>query len=255
MKFSVIIPTYYRNEMLTRAVEGVIAQTYSNYEIIIIDDSKDQHAAETVTGFKARFADKADEIHYLSSGGIKQGGARNLGFKHSTGDLIAILDDDDLWVENKLQEEYNVLKEHNFGVVVYGGRTLHDEEGNKTSQYLPKYEQLAPHMIKLFNFVAFPALAFHRSVFDEVGYLDENLSTHEDWDFLNRLALKYKFIPIKKVLAKIFRHPNNRDKEHFAVWEKDKLEVQARYKKHWTALTYLLYFMRQFKLKLQGRKY
>lgn len=255
MKFSVIIPTYYRNEMLARAVEGVYNQTYKDYEIIIIDDSKDMHAAETVEGFKKTYKEIAGDIHYLSSGGIKQGGARNMGFKKSKGDLIAILDDDDLWVPDKLQTEFDVLKKFDFNVVVYGGRTLHDESGKKIGEYIPKYDRLAPHMIKLFNYVAFPALAFHRSAFDEVGYLDESLSTHEDWDFLNRLALKYKFVPIKKVLAKIFRHPNNRDKEHFAVWENDKLEVQSRFKKHWTLLTNILYFMRQFKLKLQGRKY
>lgn len=250
--FSVIIPTYYRNDLLVRAVNGVLNQTYTNFEIIIIDDSKDQHAKEVVEDLIA--TSKADII-YLSSGGIKQGGARNMGFKKAKGDIIAILDDDDLWVNDKLETELQVLKSHDFNVVVYGGRTLHDLNGNKLGSYIPKYDRLAPHMIKLFNFVAFPALAFHRSVFDKVGYLDESLSTHEDWDFLNRLALRYKFVPIRKVLAEIYKHENNRDKEHYEMWENDKLEVMSRFKKHWTVLTYLLYFMRQFKLMLQGRKY
>ena len=239
--FSVIIPTYYRNDFLVRAVNSVLSQTYRDFEIIIVDDSKDRHAEKTV--FELQKNTKS-VIRYFSSGGIKQGGARNLGFKNAKGDLIAILDDDDLWVANKLEIEFNTLKKYNFNVIVYGGRTLHNVEGDKIDEYLPKYTLLAPQMIKLFNFVAFPALAFRKSVFDKAGYLDATLSTHEDWDFLNRLALHYKFIPIKKVLAQIYKHDNNRDKEHFNVWESDKLKVMARFKKEWNMITYILFFFK-----------
>lgn len=253
-KISVIIPTYYRNEYLIRAVRSVIKQTYDNYEIIIIDDSKEKHAETTVQDLKNKHPRTI--IQYLHSKGKRQGYARNLGMKNSNGDFISFLDDDDQWYKDKLMYEVKIFKDYGCNIVIYGGRTIHDKEGNIVEKYIPKYDRfLAKHMIKLFNFVAFPAFTFHKSVLEEVGYLDEKFKTHEDWDFLNRVALKYDFFPLKEVVAKVNKHDNNRDREHHDVWENDKLTILSRFKPYWTVFTYLLYFMRQTKLKIAGRKY
>lgn len=253
-KFSVIIPTYYRNEYLRKSIDSVLAQTYKEFEIIIVDDSLDGHAQQFVE--KVISNNKEYKIRYLNSKGLRQGAARNIGIREAKGDIISFLDDDDLWLPQKLELEHNLFMKWGEEVVIYGGRTIHDLKGEVIDTYIPKYNPyFASHLIKLFNFVAFPAFSFFKKIIENVGYLREDYMTHEDWEFLNRIALHYDFIPLKQVVARINKHENNRDKEHNGVWEKDKLSIFKEYKPYWTSFTNLLYFLRQTKLRIKGQKY
>lgn len=114
---SVIIPTYFRNDLLRESLSSVITQTYENVEIIVVDDSGEQYAAEIVNEF--------DEVTYISFE-KNQGpnAARNAGIKASSGDYIQLLDDDDCLDEEKIKRQVSVFENNSeVGVVYCGGRS------------------------------------------------------------------------------------------------------------------------------------
>lgn len=107
MKFSIIIPTHNRIELLKKAVECAICQTYLNFEVIIVNDNpEDRFQIDTL------FAglEKVKVIHHeVSKGGSA---ARNMGILSSSGELIAFLDDDDVWLPEKLLMHLKAHEDH-----------------------------------------------------------------------------------------------------------------------------------------------
>jgi glycosyltransferase involved in cell wall biosynthesis len=108
-KISVIIPTYNRLPVLSRALESVYAQTYLPFEIIIIDDGSDDKTFQYIEGLQ-----KNSKIplfyHYVDRRGVSY--CRNQGVKQSKGNWIAFLDSDDEWLPNKLHEQALLLSQH-----------------------------------------------------------------------------------------------------------------------------------------------
>ena len=97
---SIIIPTYNRANLLERAVDSILKQTYNNWELLIVDDGSIDNTKDTVNKY---LNDK--RIKYIYQENKGQGAARNLGIKNSNGDYIAFLDSDDKWSEEKLQKQ------------------------------------------------------------------------------------------------------------------------------------------------------
>src|SRR5688572_9807009 len=107
MKFSIIIPTYKRIEFLQEAIESINIQTYRNYEIIVINDNPDDQSRIDI------LSTKFDKITVIHSSHSKGGNAaRNLGILKSGGELIAFLDDDDLWLPEKLERHLEAHVQH-----------------------------------------------------------------------------------------------------------------------------------------------
>lgn len=99
---SVIIPTYYRNDLLKGAIESVEEQTYDRIELIVVDDSGDAHARSVAESYDVTYV-----AHDENRGPI---GAWNTGFERSTGDYVQILDDDDRLVEHKIETQVELLE-------------------------------------------------------------------------------------------------------------------------------------------------
>lgn len=111
-KVSIIVPTYERNEFLERAVKSILEQSYSNLEVIVVDDNLDNSAAsKQVVDTINSIGDK--RIIYIKTAGKTGGGAaRNLGLKFITGDYVAFLDDDDVYLENKIFNQVRFMEEN-----------------------------------------------------------------------------------------------------------------------------------------------
>ena len=102
---SVIIPTYNRGALLGRAIRSVLAQSYRNIEIIVVDDASDDYSGAVVKEFSDN---RLSYIRHDSNmGGAK---ARNTGIKAAKGEYIAFQDSDDEWVKDKLEKHPNKLK-------------------------------------------------------------------------------------------------------------------------------------------------
>lgn len=121
-KVSVIIPTYKRANMLERAIESVLKQTYKNIEILVIDDNNADSKYRQETSLIMEKYRNTPLVKYVKHEKNRNGAAaRNTGILHSTGDLITFLDDDDWYAETKVEQQVNFLLKHKEYDAVYCG--------------------------------------------------------------------------------------------------------------------------------------
>ena len=177
-KVSVIITTYNRAGLLARAVNSVLAQTYTNYEIIIVDDCSQDNSGEVIHGF----ADLSIRVirHEINRGSAS---ARNTGITHARGRYIAFLDDDDECTPNRLADQVYVLDTNpNVGVVYGWVEEINDATGGKrTSRNIQNTHRgraafdAALTGISDTASMAYPCI--RASVVRQVGGYDERLAT------------------------------------------------------------------------------
>lgn len=192
MKFSVIIPTYNRINLLEKAIESANNQTYQDFEIILVNDNPDE---KSKIDFLITKFDRIQVIHHESSKGGNA--ARNTGILHSQGELIAFLDDDDIWLPEKLALH---LKEHEqnpaAGLVFSDCLYIYNNKNITDHVYSPK----VPHnVIDAMGKASFcPAtssiVSIRRECVEKCGLFDESLVSFQDWDYWFRIAHVFQFI-------------------------------------------------------------
>jgi glycosyltransferase involved in cell wall biosynthesis len=185
-KVSVIIPTYNRAEKVVRAISSVLNQTFTDFEVIIIDDGSDDGTDEAVARLKG-------PIKYLvHSANLGVSAARNTGIKHSNAPFIAFLDSDDHWLPDKLNVQMNFFETNSHSVAcqteeiwIRNGRRV-----NPKKIHLKPSGDIFEPSLKL-CLVSPSAVMLRRSVLDEVGLFDENLPACEDYDLWLRIACRH----------------------------------------------------------------
>ncbi len=205
---SIILPTYNRASYLDRAISSVLKQSYSNFELIIVDDASKDNTEEVVRSFK-------DEriIYIKNPRNLGGAGARNVGIKRAKGSFIAFQDSDDEWHPEKLKIQMEAFENAEPDVaVVYTAfiRKVGDKEFivpppnvKKTEGYI--YRELLYHI----NFVGTPTAVVRKKALENVGLFDERFPRLQDWDLFLRLAKKYRFKFIKKPLLTAYDIPGN----------------------------------------------
>ena len=137
-KVSIIIPTYNRVKMLEKSIESVFAQSYKDWELIIIDDASNDETEERMKQLSSR----EKSVRYMRIPKIEGKGISeylNIGLRNSKGEYIARIDDDDFWChKDKLKMQVEFLDENPEYVVVGGGVILVDENGTELFRYLKK---------------------------------------------------------------------------------------------------------------------
>lgn len=198
-KVSVIIPTYNRAELLPRAVDSVLAQTFTNYEIIIVDDCSPDNTQAIISEFDdSRIRSLRHERNQGASA------ARNTGIEYARGEYIAFLDDDDEWLPINLEEQVRILdsSSHRVGLIYGWMDTVEDSSGRLI---LGSRDTMSGDVFEDalgLNFPPTPTLLVRSSVAREVGGFDESLTIYEDPDFFLRISQRYEVSVLPKVVAK-----------------------------------------------------
>ena len=216
---SVVIPSYNRKDFLRLALQSVISQTAKPDEIIVVDDgSTDQ----TVEHLSSEFP----SVTWLLKENQGVAAARNHGIRRARGEWIALLDSDDQWDKNKLDEQIHHLKAHP------DCRACHTQEKwirNQNQVYPPTYldkshDQLFKRSLR-HCLICASSCMFHRSLFDEVGLFDEALTVCEDYDFWLRLLLHTPIDLIDRPLTvKFGGHSDQLSTSH---WGMDRYRIQS----------------------------
>lgn len=195
---SVPMCVYNGETYLAEAIDSVLAQTYPNVEVILVDDGSTDRSADIARGY-------GDRVRYIYQPNMGIGAARNRGLAASRGEFIAILDADDLWIPEKLTLEYQEMMKHPEAGMV-GGRIQ-----NFLSPELDPTE-FSHVVIKDQSFRArtFGALLIRRAVFEQIGVLPTEGRVGLDTDWFMRFAESgLPVIDLLDVLAYRRIHRNN----------------------------------------------
>jgi len=182
-KVSVVIPTYNSAQFIVETLESVFAQTYEDYEIIVVDDGSTDNTREVLKPYMSRI-----RYIYKENGGASS--ARNLGIKSAEGEYIAFLDSDDLWMPEKLEKQMEYFQTNPDCGLVYSDCIRIDSDG----VYLPQsdvYSKVSGYIfLKLLEGFVLPTSTVIAKVecFGIAGYFDENLERCEDYDLWLRIA-------------------------------------------------------------------
>jgi len=204
---SVIIPTYNRAHLLSRAIGSVLKQSYQDFELILVDDGSTDDTEKVVKGFHD------ERVRYISYEENRGGAAaRNVGIQVAEGEYLAFLDSDDEWYLDKLERQLKVFEglSSKFGVVYTGGYLIFPDD---TKVYIPS-DDLKPTSGDIHkdilerSFVNTVSALVRRECFDGAGLFDERLPSVQDRELWMRVSKRYYFHYLKKPLYYAYAVPN-----------------------------------------------
>jgi len=197
---SVIIPTRNRPKMLANALKSLAAQTFKNFEVVLINDDGDD-MKPLLENFSKHFA----FLYLRQSMRRERSAARNMGLFAARGKYVTYLDDDDRFYPDHLETLVNFLESHNADVAYTdANRAIQEKEGELyVTKELHAHESsdFDKDRILVQNFIPILCVMHRKACLDFVGPFNERLNTHEDWDLWIRLSRKYDFHHIRKVTA------------------------------------------------------
>lgn len=199
---SVVMPTYKRSDQLCRAIDSVLNQTYTNIELLLVNDNEpnDSFTANLLRTVEKYQTDSRFHL-ILQERHINGAVARNVGIRQARGEYIAFLDDDDWWENVKIEHQVQKLNQlsDEWGVVSCKIRRYKDE---KVIAALPRYDNgyVYKDILMLMADYATGTLLIRHTALDDAGYFDEELLRHQDLQLLVNITYKYKLFQLNEYL-------------------------------------------------------
>jgi glycosyltransferase involved in cell wall biosynthesis len=196
---SIVMATKNYARFLPEAIESVRAQTFADWELVVIDDGSTDDTPAIVSHYLTDA-----RIRYFRSDRLGQTRAKNLGIRMSRAQLIAFLDADDVWLPSKLEKQLALFRASPETGVVFCRRSLIDDAGNP----LPPRPTSTPCrgrvLDQLFvqNFICFSSTIMRREILSHIGLLDPQLDLAIDYDLWLRAAKHYTFDFVDEQLVK-----------------------------------------------------
>ena len=206
-----IIPTYNRAELVTRAVESVLRQTYTDYELIVVDDGSTDDTRERLEPY-------AHRVRYHQQANSGASAAQNAGVRIAMGQWVAILGSDDVWESTKLEAQIATVEQlgSGFGAcftncAIHGcaglDRSIFEMARLQTTSEYGEVQNPLRYITSDRYALYVQSLLVLRSLFIELDGFDENLRIAEDREFIFRLSFKTRFAYIASPLVRIDRSP------------------------------------------------
>ncbi|MBG0791551.1 MAG: glycosyltransferase family 2 protein [Desulfovibrionaceae bacterium] len=182
---SIILPTYNRADFIGKALDSVLAQTYGNWECVIVDDGSTDHTGDVLAAYDdPRFVRLRQENQGVS-------GARNVGLSASRGEVLALLDSDDEWMPDKLAVQLAYMRENGYDICqteeiwVRGGRRV-----NQPARYAKPEGWFFDKSLEM-CLISPSCTMFTRKVWESIGPFDVRMPSCEDYDMWLRACLNY----------------------------------------------------------------
>ena len=191
---SVIIPVYNGEKTIRETVTSVLNQTFSDLELIIINDGSSDSTLDIVNSIND------PRLKVFSYPKTNQSASRNRGISHARGEYIAFIDADDLWTPDKIEAQYQALQDNPESAVAYSWTDCIDESSQflRPGSHKTVNGDVYPYLLVV-NFLengSNPLIC--REALEKVGEFDSSLTPAEDWDMWLRLAKHYQFITVPK---------------------------------------------------------
>jgi len=199
--FSIVIPVYNKEKFLAKTIESVLSQTFTDYEIIIVNDGSTDQSEAKISTFKD------NRIKYYSKKNEGVALARNFGIEKATADYICFLDADDYWYPTFLETMQRYSSELPEQKVF--AAAIEIETKNKTIQ--ANYSIPSTSDFEIVNFfdasqkecaLWTSSVCIHKSIFEKVGDFDTKIKHGEDTELWIRIGLQFPIVFIRKILAR-----------------------------------------------------
>ena len=219
MKISVIIPTFNRLDLLKRAIDSVLNQSIKPYDIIVVDDGSTDGTSEMIQH-------KYKSINLIQQKNSGVSAARNNGIKNAQGDWIALLDSDDEWKKNKLEEQVNQLTDnprydfcHTNEIWIRNGIRVNQKKRHK------KYGGFIFDKCLDICRISPSSVLFNKNIFNHVGWFNDKLPVCEDYDLWLRITADYEILFIDKPL--IVKYGGHNDQLSQSVEAIERFRIKA----------------------------
>lgn len=191
MTISVVVPTYNRARFLRFALNSVLAQTYRDFEVVVVDDGSTDETEHLVSEYSGR-------VRYIYQENRGRGAARNVGVQHATGEYIAFLDSDDVWYLDKLARQIAFLEANPDSMFVHGPVDFVREDGSRDEKETRRvrrlfedakrrgysYESLVDSCVMFTSAVMVKRDCFERNG----GFVESAFTAREDFEWYLRVA-------------------------------------------------------------------
>lgn len=187
-KISVIVTCYNKEKYISSTIDSVLKQTYTNIELIIIDDGSSDNSVEIISKYQD------PRIRFFKQLNKGENAARNAGIKCATGSFIAFLDGDDIWISTKLQEQMNYIKSNNLLMCFCDYDTI-DELGSLNNTFKKitfnnfNYNVLREKIL-VGNCILGSAssVLVSKTLVDKLGFFEDSLKWGGDWEYWIRIV-------------------------------------------------------------------
>lgn len=207
---SVIMPVFNRATLVAQAIDSILCQTYSNVEVIAVNDGSTDDSLAVLRAYEEKWPDRVRVINQSNQGQVI---ARNNGIKAASGEYIAFLDSDDRWLPQKLELQ---LPRFSPDVgLVYCGVEFIDETGRVTGveRCDPALEGNIYPALLVRNRMTGGTVVVRKEVLDEAGLFDPAFKAAENWDLWIRVCRNYNAALVNQPLVQYRRHPDNMSRD------------------------------------------
>ena len=226
-KVSAIIPTHNRAAYVSRAIDSALGQTWPNVEVIVTDDGSSDNTAEVLDAYGARIKVVTQANQGLSA-------ARNAAIAAASGEFIAILDDDDEWLPDRLAVQMPLMLDNPDIGLAGGGMWLVDAGGALREQQQPDRQsivELGLGDLLLANRIGCPTALIRRHALEAAGPFDTTFAYAEDYDMWVRIAGHCKVVNVPRRIARYRIWRDNKSSEenmNQALWIECHLRIRER---------------------------
>ncbi len=209
---SVVIPLYNKEKAIIATLQSVLAQTSTDFEVIVVDDGSTDNSLKVVRKRISELGNERIRVIHKENGGVSS--ARNRGIREAKGDYIALLDGDDFWESTFLEEQLKLIRDFpkaamwgvNTAFVKHGKcRKWEQGMGDGFRGYVENYFGTSHN-----DLFCSSSVVIRKDVFEKVGYFDERISSSEDLDMWYRIILKYPVVFYDNVLVYYNQDAENR---------------------------------------------
>lgn len=219
---SVFIIFFNGEKYLEEAIESVLKQTYDHWELLLVDDGSVDSSAKIARSYEYKYPGKIKYLHHPNHKNKGISATRNLGIRDSKGKYVAMLDSDDVWLPEKLEEQIAILEAHPEVEMIYGRTQVwfswsgkpEDQDKDYTLELGVEPDQVIapPRLVPLLLEckVQSPTtcnVVFRKSIFEKCGYFVENFrGMYEDFAYFTKVCLKSSVYISSKTWAKYRQH-------------------------------------------------
>ena len=199
--FSIVIPVYNKAAFLKATLDSVLAQSFTDFELILVNDGSTDDSAKVIAGFKD------DRIKYFEKENGGASTARNFGIAQATSRYITFLDADDYWYPDFLQEMFRLTNRFAYEKIFAAAIEIEMPEKVFPAQYSIAFGNDA-QIVDYFDAstrttaICTSCAVFEKSLFEEIGNFDTNIKSGQDTDLWIRMGLRYPVVFSPKILAR-----------------------------------------------------